>query len=143
METCHFSEPRKQASAGKVMCTIFWDAEGVLLIDFMPHKVTVTRVYYGDLLHILRLAIKEKRRGKLSQAPLLLHDNAPAHRSHAGQAALLESGFEEMRHPAYSPDLASSDYHLFPNVKKHLRGQRFSTDDELKYATEEWLKEQS
>ena len=75
--------------------------------------------------------------------PLLLHDNAPAHRSHAGQAALLESGFEEMRHPAYSPDLAPSDYHLFSNVKKHLRGQRFSTDNELKYATEEWLKEQS
>jgi len=56
--------PRKfkvQASAGKVMCTIFWDAEGVLLIDFMPHKVTVTGVYYGDLLHKLLLAIKEKR----------------------------------------------------------------------------------
>jgi len=32
---------------------------------------------------------------------------------------------------------------LFPNLKKHLRGQRFSTTDELKYATEEWLKEQS
>jgi len=48
-----------------------------------------------------------------------------------------------MRHPAYSADLAPSDYHLFPNVKKHLRGQRFSTDDELQYATEEWLKEQS
>jgi len=87
-----------QASAGKVMCTIFWDAEGVLLIDFMHHKVTVTGVYYGDLLHKLCLAIKEKRREKLSQVPLLLHDNAPAHRSHAGQAALLESGFEEMRH---------------------------------------------
>jgi len=29
-----------QSSAGKVMCTIFWDAEGVLLIDFMPHKVS-------------------------------------------------------------------------------------------------------
>jgi len=31
--------PRKfkvQASAGKIMCTIFWDAEGILLIDFMP-----------------------------------------------------------------------------------------------------------
>jgi len=36
-----------------------------------------------------------------------------------------------------------SDYHLFRNLKQHLRGQRFSTDDELKYATEEWLKEQS
>ena len=75
--------------------------------------------------------------------PLLLHDNAPAHRSHAGQAALLESGFEEMRHPAYSPDLAPSDCHLFANLKKHLRGQRFSTDYTLKYATEEWLKKQS
>jgi len=36
--------------------------------------------------------------------------------------------------------MAPSDYHLFPNLKQHLRGQRFSTDDELKYATEEWLK---
>ena len=27
--------------------------------------------------------------------------------------------------------------------KKHLRGQRFSTDDELKSAAEEWLKGQS
>jgi len=34
-------------------------------------------------------------------------------------------------------------HHLFLNLKQHLRGQRFSTDDELKYATEEWLKEQS
>jgi len=48
-----------------------------------------------------------------------------------------------MHHPPYSPDLAPSDYHLFSNFKQHFRGQRFSTDDELEYATEEWLKEQS
>ena len=42
------------------------------------------------------LPIKEKRRGKLTKVPLLLHDNAPAHRSHVEQAAILESGFEEM-----------------------------------------------
>ena len=81
------------------MCTIFWDAEGILLIDFMPQKVTIIGVYYTDLLHKLHLAIKEKRRGKLTQVPLLLHDNAPAHRSHVGQAAILESRFEEMHHP--------------------------------------------
>jgi len=132
-----------QASAGKIMCTIFWDAEGILLIDFMPQKVTITGVYYADLLHKLRLAIKKKRRGKLTKVPLHLHDNAPAHRLHVGQAAILESGFEEMHHPPYSPDQAPSDYHLFPYSKQHLRGQRFSTDDELKNATEEWLKEQS
>ena len=110
--------PRKfkvQASAGKIMCTVFWDAEGILLIDYMQHNVTITGVYYADLLRKLRVTIKEKRRGKLTQIPLLLHDNAPAHRSHVGQGAVLECGFEEMPHPPYSPDLAPSDYHLFPN----------------------------
>jgi len=28
---------------------------------FLPKKVTITGVYYADLLHKLRLAIKEKR----------------------------------------------------------------------------------
>ena len=101
----------------------------------MPQKVTMTGVYYADLRHKLRLAIKEKRRGKLTHVPLLLHDNASTHRSHVGQAAMLESGFEEMHHPPYSPDQAPSDYHLLPNLKQHLRGQRFSTDGELKYET--------
>jgi len=71
-----------------------WDAEGVLLIDFMPHKETVTGVYCADLLLKLLLTIKEKWRRKLSQVPLHLHDYTdytPDHRSHAGQAALFES----------------------------------------------------
>jgi len=64
------------------MCTVSRDAEDVLLIGYMPHKVTVTGVYYADLLHKFRAAIKQKRRGKLTKVPLLLHDNASAHRSH-------------------------------------------------------------
>ena len=60
----------------------------------MPHKVTVAGLYYADSLHNLLVAVKEKRREKLTQVALLLHDNAPAHRSHAEQAALLESQFE-------------------------------------------------
>ena len=40
------------------MCTIFWDAEGILLIDFMPQKVTITGVYYADLLHKCVLSLK-------------------------------------------------------------------------------------
>jgi len=63
--------------------------------------------------------------------------------SHAGQAALVKPVFEEMHHRPYSPDLAPSDYHLFPDLKKCLRGLRFSTDDELKYALEEWPTKQS
>jgi len=81
----------------------------------MPHKVAVIGVYNTDLLHKFLVAIKQKRPEKLIKVPLLLHDNAPAHRSHVGQATLLECGFEEMRHPPYSLDLAPSYYHLLPN----------------------------
>jgi len=38
----------------------------------------------------------------------------------------------------WHPAVTRLGLHLFPDVKKHLRRYRFSTDDELKYATEEW-----
>ena len=97
------------------------------------------RVYHADLLHKLRAAITQKRRGKLTRVLLLLHGNASAHRSHVGLATVLECVFEEMRHPPYSLHLAANDYHVFPNLKKRLRGQRFLNDEELKYATDKWL----
>jgi len=46
----------------------------------MHHKQTITGVYYADLLCKLLVAVKKKRRGELTQVPLLLHDNASAHR---------------------------------------------------------------
>ena len=57
---------KTQPSAGKVMATIFWDAKGVIMLDFLP-KSTVTGVYYAILLDQLRIAIREKRRSKLSK----------------------------------------------------------------------------
>ena len=65
----------------------------------------------------LREAIKEKRRGKLSAGVLLLHDNAPVHMSAKSQAAIRQCGFQQLNHPPYSPDLASSDYFLFRVMK--------------------------
>jgi len=41
--------------------------------------------------------------------------------SHAGQAALHESRFEEICNPPYS-DLVPNDCHLFQNLNKHLHG---------------------
>lgn len=134
---------RTAPSAGKIMCTIFWDTQGVILIDYLPHKTTMTSSYYAELLHRLRGAIKEKRRGMISSIPLLLQDNAPVHTGQVAMAALQECSFQILSHPPYSPDLAPSDYHLFPNLKKHLRGRRFSSDEDLKTSTEEWLSEQN
>ena len=56
------------------------------------------------------------------QIRLRYHDNAPALRSHVGQAAVLECGFEETRYPLHSVDTTPSDHHVFPNLKKLLHG---------------------
>ena len=68
----------------------------------------------------LHIGIKSKRRGKLTAGVLVLHDNAPAHKSRVASAAIHQSGFEELNHPPYSPDLAPSDYFLFANLKREL-----------------------
>ena len=36
-----------------------------------------------------------------------------------------------VRYPPYSPDLAPSDYYLFPNLKKWLGGKRFTSNSEV------------
>ena len=41
--------------------------------------------------------------------------------------------------PIYSPDLTQSDYHLFPGLKKQLKGLNFSSDAEVIAAAETWL----
>ena len=74
---------RKVISASKVMLSVFWDSESVLLTDYLEKGKTVTGTYYAGLIHKLCAVIKEKRRGKLTQGVLLHHDNAPVHTSHA------------------------------------------------------------
>ena len=51
-------------------------------------------------------------------------------------------GFELVDHPPYSPDLAPSDYFLFPNIKKHLAGKQYRTDDEVISAVEDFFEDQ-
>ena len=67
---------KTQHSAGKVMATVFWDAQGVIMLDFLAKKSTITGAYYANFLDQLRTAIREKRRGKLSKRILLQQDNA-------------------------------------------------------------------
>jgi len=83
--------------------------------------------------------LKEKRRGKVTKGVLFMHDNAPAHRALASQKELAYLGFQCLDHPSYSPDMAPSDYYLFPGLKKQLKGRHFSSDAEIIAATESRL----
>ena len=128
---------KTQPSAGKVMATVFWDEKGVIMLDFLPKKSTITGVYYANLLDQLRTAIREKRLGKLSIGVLLQPDNARFHTCKVAMDAVERNGYELIPHPAYSPDLAPSDFFLFPNLKKDTRGLHFRFDEEVEVTVEE------
>ncbi|KAI6658739.1 Transposase [Oopsacas minuta] len=104
-------------SKSKLMLSIFWDSKGPLLLDYLRKNTTVTRTYYADLMTKLRESIKKNRRGMLKRIPTILHDNAPSHKSLITQEARKDCGIKQPQHPPYSPDLAPSDYYLFPIAK--------------------------
>ena len=55
--------------------------------------------------------------------------------------AVERNGYELILHPAYSPDLAPSEYFLFPNLKKDIRGRHFWSNEEVVAAVEEWVRD--
>jgi UPF0288 family protein (methanogenesis marker protein 3) len=73
---------RSVLSAGKVMALVFWDAEGILFIDYLENGKTITREYYSNLLTRLDKKIHEKRPHLQKKKKIIFHqDNAPAHKS--------------------------------------------------------------
>ena len=71
------------------MATVFWDSKGIILIDYKPAQENTMPMSLNN-----------------SAGVLLLHDNAPVHKSRVAQAAIRECKFEQLNHPPYSPDLA-------------------------------------
>ena len=146
MEWQHKTSPHPKkckivTSAGKLMLTIFWDMNGVLVTHYQPRGVTVTRDTYSQLLRDeLKPAIRTKRRGLLKKGVLLLHDDARPHTARRTIETITDLGFEVLPHPPYSPDLAPSDFHLFGPLKEALSGRKFHSDDEVQEAVHSWLK---
>jgi histone-lysine N-methyltransferase SETMAR len=66
----------------------------------------------------LKDILKEKCCRKFAYGVTSLHDNALAHWALATQKKLAYLGIQRRDHPPCSPDLALSDYHLFPGLKK-------------------------
>ena len=101
------------------------------MLDILPKRSTITRVYHANLIDQLRTAILEKRRGKLSKGVLLQQNNARVHTCKVTMNAVEQNGYELIPHPAYSHDLAHSDFFLFPNLKTDIRGCHFRFDEEV------------
>ena len=141
IEWWHSGSPRPktfrvQKSAGKFLASIFWVQDGLLLIDYLPKGQIINAENYSSLLVQLKDILKDKFRGKFTKFILFLHDNAPAHTALATQKKLAYVGFQCLDHPPYSLDLAPSNNHLFPGLKKQKKCRNFSSKAEVIAAAE-------
>ena len=67
------SAPKKAVpSADKIMASVFWDARGIIFIDYLQKGRTINGEYYANLLQRLDDEIKEKR-PHLAKKKVLFH----------------------------------------------------------------------
>lgn len=130
---------KTQKSAGKVMASVFWDAHGIIFIDYLQKGQIINSDYYIALLERLKDEIAKKRPHLKKKKVLFHQDNAPCHKSIKTMAKFHELGFELLPHPPYSPDLAPSDYILFSDLKRMLAGNKFSANEEVIAETEAYF----
>jgi hypothetical protein len=99
----------------------------------------VWKVSVPDIIRRLWAAVRRKRPEKMeNQHVVLLHDNAPAHRSVLVKDFLAKNNVTELQHPSCSPDLSASDYYLFSRLTSATKGRHFcDATDIIKNATEE------
>ncbi|KAI6659511.1 hypothetical protein LOD99_10725 [Oopsacas minuta] len=99
-------------------------------------KATLHSIITEDLEMSKRINVRGE--GKLTRGVLLQHDNARSHVSSKTMAAIDDFRFEYLPHPPHSPDLATSGYWLFREMKRPLRGKRFEDFKWLEYEIIQW-----
>lgn len=117
----------------KIMLCVFWNYEGPVHWELVPDGRAIDGKLYEEQLQRVYDALKVKYPSMVNRGQALLqHDNAPAHRSGTVKRKIEElPGIEVLPHPAYSPDIAPSDYHLFRSMSHFLRGRRFASEAEV------------
>ncbi|KFD56300.1 hypothetical protein M513_02755 [Trichuris suis] len=141
----HVNSPRPKRARleprlGKILATIFWDAEGILLIDYMEDggtsRANTMQIYSSNFVSKSKKNAVETCPAKCCCCTTTLQLTEQRWRS------LPLSSVDWARlitHPIVRTLIAPSDYFLFGNLKQHLRGTVFSDDNEPKSAVQDYL----
>lgn len=123
------------------MLTIFFNGSGPIVVNFLPTHLKFNGQYFINILEEIRMNVYPNGRAQ-KNAPKIIHfDNCPSHRSQKVNDYIKHCEFRNMPHPAYSPDIAPSDFGLFGTMKEKLIGVMHDSEKSLKFHILEILDE--
>ena len=133
----HDSEPptnvKQDIMTKKIMICIFWNPNGIIVIDGMERGMSMNSEAFIDKILIPITESHEFAVAKKQKKTITLHmDNSRVHRSTMVNNFMMDNKLKNAPHPPYSPDLAPSDFYLFGYLKHKMIGLEFSSVDELK-----------
>jgi len=142
-KTANSPRPKKfcqSKSRVKTMLLMVSDIRGIVYYKFVPTGQTVNQVYYLEVLGSLR----EKLDGNDLNFMPTTHGSCITTMHlltrHCLREFLATKQITVLEHPAYSPDLAPSDFFLFPKMKEILKGRHFDNTDDIRSNTMAALK---
>lgn len=98
------------------MVTIIWGVYGFYIVDFKPPNAS-----YDSAFLINNILIPLSKKGKM-----WIHlDNSKIYNSKLTSSNYDSLGFKRPSHPAYSQDIAHSEFYLFNILEKKLTGRKF------------------
>ncbi|GFN90576.1 transposase [Plakobranchus ocellatus] len=83
--------------------------------------------------------VSTRRPCLLRSGVVLQHNNTTPHTAKRTKEWLERYRWDIIPHPAHSPDLAPSDFHLFGPLKRHLGGNKFEDEDGLIGEVRDWF----
>ena len=132
----HPKKAQQSHSKIKTTLTVFFDWEGAVHHEYALPGQTINKEYCLIVFLRLRDAIRQKRLEQWVTGDWRLHhDSGPLHAPHLVQNFLAKHQITHVTQPPYSPDLAPSDFWLFPKLKSPLKGKRFQTISEIQEIT--------
>jgi histone-lysine N-methyltransferase SETMAR len=96
-----------------------------LFIDYLERGKTITGEYYSNLLTRLDEKNREEKTRFAKENIIFHQENAPAHKSVLAMRKFRVMHYELLEHPPYSPNLAPSNFYLFPKLKTLPRWSAF------------------
>lgn len=133
--------PKRERFEKKVLLCVWWNYEGLIYYELVPDGLTINSDTYCQQLEKVYEILKKKYPSMINRkAALLQQDNARPHTAKRTKEKIKElEAFELLPHPAFSPDLAPSDYYLFRSMAQFFRGRNFQSIEEVDTAVTEFF----